>query len=73
VTSLKNLAYYRKISGLKQSEIADALGIDQGFISRLERCKKDCSLSLALEISEFLNIDLFRLTQEDRGENDEAG
>jgi len=72
VTSLKNLAYYRKLSGLKQSDIAEHLKINQSTVSKMERNLIDCPLSVALKVSELLNIDLFRLAQYERGDKDEA-
>jgi transcriptional regulator with XRE-family HTH domain len=73
VTSLKNLAYYRKLSGLKQSDVAEYLGLNQSTVSKLERNVNDCPLSVALKISELLKVDLFRLAQYERGERDEKG
>lgn len=67
---MKNLAYYRKLSGLKQSDIAEHLEITQSAVSKIERNIIDCPLSVALKVSELLNIDLFRLAQYERGEKD---
>lgn len=70
---MKNLAYYRKLSGLKQSDVAEYLGLNQSTVSKLERNVNDCPLSVALKISELLKVDLFRLAQYERGERDEKG
>lgn len=48
----------RKKKGLKQREVAEALGISRSYYATIERHLRVPSLKVALAISEFLNIDV---------------
>ena len=54
----KNLRHYRKIHGLKQSELADAVGTTQRHISEIENGKANVSWTLMLALSTVLVVDL---------------
>ncbi|EEL13823.1 hypothetical protein bcere0016_56170 [Bacillus cereus 95/8201] len=48
----------RKKTGLKQREVAEALGISRSYYATIESRLRVPSLKVALAISEFLNIDV---------------
>lgn len=52
----ENLRHYRTIAGLTQTELAQALGTSQAFISDLERGRKNPTLRAVAEFSEALGI-----------------
>ena len=54
----KNLRHYRKMHGLKQSELADAVGTTQRHISEIENGKAKVSWTLMLALSTVLVVDL---------------
>lgn len=54
----KNLRHYRKLHGLKQSELADAVGTTQRHISEIENGKAKVSWTLMLALSTVLIVDL---------------
>ncbi len=60
----KNLRYFRKMIGLKQSELADAVGTTQRHISEIENGKASISWTLMLALSAVFVIDL-RIQKED--------
>lgn len=54
----KNLRHIRKLHGLKQSELADAVGTTQRHISEIENGKAKVSWTLMLALSIVLLVDL---------------
>jgi len=46
----------RKSRGLKQSELAQALGCDSQTISRYETGKRDPSLAMGIRIAAYFNV-----------------
>lgn len=48
----------REWRGLKQSEIAEQLGINQSYYSLIENGKRDVDLVLAIKICQELNLDM---------------
>ena len=48
----------RKEAGLRQWQIAETVGIDRSFYSRIERGTRNPSLEVALKIAEVLNKDV---------------
>ncbi len=58
-----NIAYYRKVKGLSQIELADMVGISRTHISRIEAKNMDSSFSLSVvfDIADVLGIDVVQL------------
>lgn len=48
----------RTRSGYSQSELAKAMDIDQGFLSRIETGQKGCSVDMFIQFSEFFHVTL---------------
>jgi len=70
VTTLKML---RESRGLTLQQVADHLGIDDSFVSRLERGKRRLSLDRAARLADLYGVtlkDVFDLTRfnQDQGE-----
>lgn len=56
----------RKVRGEQQrtqADIAQAAGVNQGFISQLENGEKSPSIEVAIRIANFLNVSLDDLTR----------
>ena len=54
-------AYIQKLrmqNGYTQNELAKAMNIDQGFLSRVETGQKSCSVDLFVQFSEFFHVSL---------------
>ena len=49
------IAYYRKLRGLTQEELAEKVNITREHLGRLERGKYGCSIDLLIELSYTLN------------------
>ena len=58
---MNNIKIIRKQKGIKQQELAEALGIKKSYMSRIENSKKSISLKRAIEIADFLNVSLDEL------------
>lgn len=52
-----NISMYRKIRGLKASDIAERLGISESSYTRYERGETSITIDLIQQIAEVLNID----------------
>ncbi len=54
------IAYFRKLNGMTQRELADQLGINKNYLSHIESGSTDkvVSLPLLIRISKALNIEL---------------
>ncbi len=48
--------YYRTISGMNQSELADRVGVSYQYLSRIETGKQTPSLMLLMGIAETLEV-----------------
>ena len=56
-----NIAYYRKLRGLTQEALAEAMDIDQTHLSKIERAVVGISLDNLFKIAEILDIDAYKL------------
>ena len=45
-------------NGYTQGELAKVMGIDQGFLSRIESGKKGCSVDMFIQLSGFFHVPL---------------
>lgn len=63
----KNIKKYRKIAGITQAELAEAIGVSHEFIRRIEskKGKKTFSFQTLWNISKVLNVSLDKLTEID--------
>lgn len=57
----ENLKILRKKNNFSQRELAQAINVNQSFISQVERGTKTLSLIIAYDISEVLNCSLYDL------------
>lgn len=57
----ENLKTLRKKNNFSQRELAQAINVNQSFISQVERGTKTLSLIIAYEISKALNCSLYDL------------
>lgn len=55
---MTNIAYYRKLRGLSQTDLGDRVGVKQPHISRIENGDDGPPLSLFKEIAKALNVSL---------------
>lgn len=63
---MNNLAYYRKLRGYTQKELAEKIGLNsRTYISRIEIGKTALSLDVALKASEVLNTSIEELISTD--------
>lgn len=63
---MNNLAYYRKLRGYTQRELAEKIGLNsRTYISRIEIGKTALSLDVALKASEVLNTSIEELISTD--------
>lgn len=71
---INSLKYYLKKNGIKQSWLADKVGVHRGTMNNIINNKYNTSLEIALKISRVLNMsveDIFLLTNDDfKDEND---
>lgn len=58
-----NIAYYRKLSGLTQMQLAEAVNISRTHLSNIEASNMPTSVSLdtLFEIAKVLDIPVYRL------------
>ncbi len=54
----RNLAYYRRLRGLSQAQLADALNLSEGYVGHIEaqNVDKEPSLKVLFNISEVLDV-----------------
>lgn len=54
----RNLAYYRRLRGLSQEQLASALGLSTGYVGHIEaqNVDKEPSLQVLFHISEVLDV-----------------
>ncbi len=52
-----NIAYQRRLKGLTQEQLAEAIGIDQTHLSKIERATVGISLDMLFAIAENLDIE----------------
>lgn len=66
----KNIKKYRKIAGITQAELAEAIGVSHEFIRRIEskKGKKTFSFQTIWNISKALNVSLDKLAEVDTDE-----
>ena len=66
----KNIKKYRKIAGITQAELAEAIGVSHEFIRRIEskKGKKTFSFQTIWNISKALNVSLDKLVEVDTDE-----
>lgn len=66
----KNIKKYRKIAGITQAELAEAIGVSHEFIRRIEskKGKKTFSFQTVWNISKALNVSLDKLAEVDTDE-----
>lgn len=57
----KNLRIARKVLGMTQKDIQRVTGIEQGFLSKVERGKSNISLETMETLSNAVNVPLWRL------------
>ena len=62
-----NIKKYRRMAGMTQAELAEAIGVSHEFIRRIEskKGKKTFSFLLLWNISKVLNVSLDKLTEID--------
>ena len=53
-----NIAYYRKLNGISQIELAEKINISRTHMSRIETALCEPPLHVLLDIAEALNIDI---------------
>jgi DNA-binding XRE family transcriptional regulator len=58
---MKNLTSIRKAKGLSQTELAEAVGIKQATVSRIEKGVNNPSLDVAEKIAEALGVNVVEL------------
>lgn len=56
-----NISYYRKLRGLSQMQLADAIGISRTHMSRVENNDSAVSLDVVFRIARVLEIPVSRL------------
>ena len=63
----KNIKKYRKLAGMTQAELAEAIGVSHEFLRRIEskKGKKTFSFQTVWNISQALNVSLDQLVEID--------
>ena len=56
-----NIAYYRKLNGFTQEQLAEALNLDRTTISKIELATSGVSLDVVFDISKIFNIPVEKL------------
>jgi len=54
----KNISFYRNVKGLTKYALAEKLGVDHSYISKIELGKKEMSLGLFYRISQELGVSM---------------
>jgi len=60
---LKRLKEMRDARGWTQQQLAGASGVSQTFISELESCKKQPTVTVAIKLAQALGVELMELLQ----------
>ncbi len=60
----QNIKKLREIKGKKREEVSLALGFDNSYISKLERCNINPTLDNLVKIAEYFEIKISELFQE---------
>ena len=60
-----NIAYYRKLRGMTQEQLAEAVGVSRAHLSAIEapNIVKAFSIELLFELADALQIDSYQLLQ----------
>lgn len=58
---MTNIAHYRKMRGLTQTDLAEMVGVKQPHISRIEKGDDGVSLRLYKDIASALRVELYEL------------
>ena len=63
----KNIKKYRKLAGMTQAELAEAIGVSHEFLRRIEskKGKKTFSFQTVWNISQALNVSMDQLVEID--------
>ncbi len=56
-----NIAYYRKLNGYTQEELAEKLDVDRTTISKIELASSGVSLDVVFDIAELFEIPVEKL------------
>ena len=61
----RNIAYYRRLSGLTQEQLAEKIPMSSSYLSKIEcgNYNKSVSLSMILAIAYGLDVDISKLLQ----------
>lgn len=60
----KNIANYRKLKGLTQTELAKIVGISKGHLAAIEKGKRQPKIIIIARIAAHLNISIQDLLKE---------
>ncbi len=60
-----NIKYIRTVNSISQEELANAIGINQSYISAIERGEKPISLNRLEEIAKVLKVEPYILLKKD--------
>ncbi len=58
----QNIKKYREEKGLRQIDVAVALGFSEEYVGRIERGQKYISLRKLFELTDILEIEFYKLT-----------
>ena len=58
-----NIAYYRRLNGLTQEQLADKINVDYSHISKMELATVGISLDKLFDIARALDIPPYKLLQ----------
>lgn len=59
-----NVKYYREPKGYKREELSLLLGVDNSYISKLEKARVNITIDKLEQISLILEIDVLKLLQQ---------
>ena len=59
-----NVKYYREQKGYKREELSLLLGVDNSYISKLEKARVNITIDKLEQISLILEIDVLKLLQQ---------
>lgn len=57
----ENIVIFRKEKGITQTEIAERIGVQSSFISRIEKGRKTPSVARLIDIADILDCSIDRL------------